>query len=220
MQRRKEEASDYRYFPEPDLVPVVVDAAWLERTRGGLGELPAAQRQRLKADFGLSAYDAGVLTNQGRAVVEYFEAVASKSGDAKAAANWVINKCLQWFKVQQFAGAGPLPITASNLAELISTQKSGLTKHVAEQLFDVMLQEGLSVKDAMTKLGIKAGVSEEELLGIVRKAIAGNPKAVADFKKGKAAAAQAIKGSIMRETKGTVKPDLVQQLLQQELEKV
>lgn len=220
IQRRKEEASDYRYFPEPDLAPIVVDAPWLERTRASMGELPAAQRQRLVATHGLSEYDAGVLTRQGRAVVAYFEEVAKASGDAKAAANWVINKCLQWFKTQKGPGAGPLPIQSANLAELIRTQKAGLTKQVAEQLYDVMVSDGKSVQDAMAQLGIKAGVSEDELLGIVRKAISANPKAVADFKKGKTAAAQAIKGNVMKETKGTAKPDLVQQLILQELEKV
>lgn len=219
IQRRKEEASDYRYFPEPDLAPIVVDEAWLQRTRDSLGELPAAQRQRLVAAHGLSDYDAGVLTRQGRAAVAYFEEVAKASGDAKAAANWVINKCLQWFKTQKEAGTGPLPTQSANLAELIRTQKAGLTKQVAEKLFDVMVSDGKSVQEAMAQLDIKAGVSEDELLGIVRKAISANPKAVADFKKGKTAAAQAIKGNVMKETKGTAKPDLVQQLILQELEK-
>src|SRR5947209_7573656 len=85
VQRRKEEASDYRYFPDPDLVPVVVDAAWREGVRAGLGELPAAQRVRLQGQYGLSAYDAGVLTRQGRAFTKYFEEVAALCGDAKEA---------------------------------------------------------------------------------------------------------------------------------------
>src|SRR5262249_41812081 len=83
IQRRKEEASDYRYFPDPDLVPVVVDDARQERTRASLGELPAAQRARLQRDYGLSAYDAGVLTREGRPLVAYFEETARLSGDAK-----------------------------------------------------------------------------------------------------------------------------------------
>src|SRR4029079_7774854 len=95
IQRRKEEASDYRYFPDPDLVPVQVDAAWKERVRAGLGELPAAQLQRLQSQYGLSAYDAEVLSRQGRAFVAYFEEVARLSGDPKAACNWTTNQVLQ-----------------------------------------------------------------------------------------------------------------------------
>src|SRR5262249_591090 len=98
VQRRKEEASDYRYFPEPDLVPGVVDDAWLERARIEMGELPAAQRVRLVQQYGLSPYDAGVLTGQGRTLVAYFEEVARHCGDAKAASNWVTNKVLATLK--------------------------------------------------------------------------------------------------------------------------
>src|SRR5262249_6487357 len=94
VQRRKEEASDYRYFPEPDLVPVEVDEAWLNRVRETLGELPAAQRARLQSQYGLSAYDAGVLTRQGRKFVAYFEEAARLCGDAKAACNWAANDVL------------------------------------------------------------------------------------------------------------------------------
>src|SRR5438132_4349908 len=91
-QRRKEEAADYRYFPEPDLVPVMVDDAWLAQARAEMGELPAQQRARLVRQYGLSEYDAGVLTRQGRALVAYFEEVARLSGDPKAACNRVTNQ--------------------------------------------------------------------------------------------------------------------------------
>src|SRR5437870_1081985 len=92
VQRRKEEASDYRYFPEPDLVPVEVDDAWVERIRSQLGEFPAALRKRLQDQYGLSAYDAAVITSQGRAFAGYFEQVAGLCGDAKEASNWMTNQ--------------------------------------------------------------------------------------------------------------------------------
>src|SRR5438876_604243 len=95
VQRRKEEASDYRYFPEPDLVPVEVDGAWVERIGSQLGELPAIQRQRLEKQYGLSAYDAGVISRQGRAFARYFEETAQLSGDASEAKNWLTNEVLQ-----------------------------------------------------------------------------------------------------------------------------
>jgi aspartyl-tRNA(Asn)/glutamyl-tRNA(Gln) amidotransferase subunit B len=95
VQRRKEEASDYRYFPEPDLVPVVVDQPWLARLRAELPELPAARRERFQTQYQLSAYDASVIVSQGLAFADYFEKVAQLTGDAKAAANWCTNQVLQ-----------------------------------------------------------------------------------------------------------------------------
>jgi aspartyl-tRNA(Asn)/glutamyl-tRNA(Gln) amidotransferase subunit B len=219
VQRRKEEASDYRYFPDPDLVPVVVDDAWLQRTRAETGELPAAIRLRLGEQYGLSPYDAGVLTQQGRAVVAYFEEVARLSGEPKAACNWVANRVLATLKETK-ADLGKFPLSASRLADLIREQKStGLNKQVAEEVYSRMLESGCSARQAMDQLGIKPPADAGELVEIVRRAIAGNPKAVADFKKGKAAAAQSIKGAVMRETRGTAKPDLVHQILMEELQK-
>ena len=99
VQRRKEEASDYRYFPEPDLVPVVVDDAWLERARAEMGELPAAQRVRLSEQYGLSAYDAGVLTRQGPDAGRLLRGGGPAAcGDAKAACNWITNQVLATLK--------------------------------------------------------------------------------------------------------------------------
>ena len=118
VQRRKEEAADYRYFPEPDLVPVVVDPAWIEGVKAGMGELPAAQRQRLAAAYGLSTYDASVLTSQGRGLVAYFEHVAKESGDSKAACNWVTNRVLQTLNERKIEIAA-FPVAATTLAELL-----------------------------------------------------------------------------------------------------
>ncbi|MBX7103875.1 MAG: Asp-tRNA(Asn)/Glu-tRNA(Gln) amidotransferase subunit GatB [Gemmataceae bacterium] len=213
IQRRKEEASDYRYFPEPDLVPVTVDDAYLEEARAALGELPIAQRARLKSDFGLSVYDADVLVRQGRASVTYFEAVAAGSGDAKAAVNWIANKLLQTDGAME-------KIPAERLVGLLREQKSrGLTKQIAEQVFDSMLADGEDAATVIGKLGITA-VDELTLVDIIRKAIEANPKAVEDYKKGKVAAAQRIKGAVMKETKGAVKPDTVDAMLATELAKL
>ena len=218
VQRRKEEEADYRYFPEPDLVPVTVDEPALAQARTAMGELPALQRERLKTQYALSPYDAGVLTSQGRTVVAYFEAVAKDCGDAKAACNWISNKLLASAKAD--ANASPFALKAVDLAGLIvEQQKMGLTKAVAEEVFDLMLAEGLGPKEAIERKGIKA-VEGGALVEIVRKAIAANPKAVADFKKGKAAAANSIKGAVMKETKGAAKPEVVQQILMEELAKV
>jgi aspartyl-tRNA(Asn)/glutamyl-tRNA(Gln) amidotransferase subunit B len=218
VQRRKEEAADYRYFPEPDLVPVVVNAEWLERVRAETGELPAAQRVRLAKDYGLSAYDAGVLTRQGRATVSYFEDVARRTGDAKAASNWITNRVLATLKERK-QEIQDYPLTAERLAGLIAEQKAaGLNKQAAEEVYAHMLESGGTAKEAVARLGIQA-VDAGALAEIVRRAIAANPKAVAEYKKGKAAAANSFMGPVMRETKGAAKADVVQRLILEELQK-
>ncbi len=219
VQRRKEEASDYRYFPEPDLVPVDVDAAWLDRVRASLGELPAAQRQRLQQQYDLSDYDSGVITSQGRAFVSYFEQVAQLCGDAAEAKNWLTNDVLQTLNERKLA-IGAFLISAGPLADLLKEVKStGLNKQRAREVYGEMLATGGSAKDAVEKLGFKVVGDESQLLEIVRRAIAANPKAVTDFKKGKVKALDALKGAVMRETKGMAKTELVQRLLMQELQK-
>jgi aspartyl-tRNA(Asn)/glutamyl-tRNA(Gln) amidotransferase subunit B len=218
IQRRKEEASDYRYFPEPDLVPVTVSAARVEEIKTGLGELPAAQRTRLQSQYGLSAYDAGVLCRQGRAFVVYFENVAKSCGDAKEACNWATNEVLQTLNERKLVIAD-FPIHADTLGGLIGEIKAtGLNKQRAREVYAAMLT-GSSAKEAMNKLGFQVVADEGQLRELIRRAIAANAKAVADFKKGKTKAADAIKGAVMRETKGMAKTDLVQKLLLEELEK-
>jgi aspartyl-tRNA(Asn)/glutamyl-tRNA(Gln) amidotransferase subunit B len=219
LQRRKEEAADYRYFPEPDLVPVVIDAAWLDHIRAGMGELPADQRRRLQEQYHLSDYDAGVITSQGRAFVSYFEELARLGGDANEAKNWVTNEVLQTLNEQKI-DIRDFIISAEGLAGLIKEIKAtGLNKQRAREVYAAMLTEGLSVTKAIEKLGFKVVADENQLLEIVRRAIASNPKAAADYKKGKLKAADAIKGAVMRETKGMAKTEVVQQLVMQELQK-
>jgi aspartyl-tRNA(Asn)/glutamyl-tRNA(Gln) amidotransferase subunit B len=219
VQRRKEEASDYRYFPEPDLVPIVVDAAQLDRIRAGMGELPAVGRQRLQTQYQLSAYDAGVITSQGRAFVAYFEELAKQSGDAAEAKNWLSNDVMQTLNERKI-DLKTFPIRADSLAELIKEAKAtGLNKQRAREVYATMLAGGISARQAIDKLGIKVVADEGQLREIVRKAIAANPKAAADFKKGKVKAADAIKGAVMRETKGQANTELVQKILMEELQK-
>jgi aspartyl-tRNA(Asn)/glutamyl-tRNA(Gln) amidotransferase subunit B len=219
VQRRKEEASDYRYFPEPDLVPVTVDAARIEQVRAGLGELPAAQRARLQQQYGLSAYDAGVLTQQGRSFTRYFEEVARLCGDAKAASNWTTNQVLQTLNERKLS-IGTFPLSAAALADLIKrVQNTGLNMQRAREVYAHMIATGAGAEQAIDALGFKVVADEGQLVEIVRRAIAANPKAVADYKKGKIKAADAIKGAVMRETKGMAKTEAVQQILLQELQK-
>jgi aspartyl-tRNA(Asn)/glutamyl-tRNA(Gln) amidotransferase subunit B len=220
VQRRKEEASDYRYFPEPDLVPVEIDEAWLNRVRATLGELPAAQRARVQSQYGLSEYDAGVLTRQGRAFVAYFEAAAAASGDAKAVANWATNEVLSSLndRKQELAD---FPITAERLAGLVKEVKTaGLNKQRARDVYSHMLEQNAEAAKAIAALGFKAVADEGAIRTLVQKAIAANPQAVTDYKAGKTRAADRIKGFVMKETKGMANTAMVQQFLEEELGKV
>ncbi len=222
VQRRKEEASDYRYFPEPDLVPIVVDRAWRERVQAEMGELPAAMRLRLVDRYGLSEYDAGVLTLQGRVAVGYFEEVAKICGDAKAACNWVTNTILASLnetKEEFSAFVARSGLTGERLGGLIAEQKAaGFNKQAAEAIYRHMIEAQVDAKTAIEKLGVKA-LDSETLVAIVRRAVAANPKAVADYKSGKTKAAQAIKGAVMRETKGAAKAEVVEQLIVEAIQK-
>jgi aspartyl-tRNA(Asn)/glutamyl-tRNA(Gln) amidotransferase subunit B len=220
VQRRKEEASDYRYFPDPDLIPVTVSTEQLDAVRKQMGELPSAQRARLPAQYGLSPYDAGVLSSHGRALVAYFEEAAKSCGDAKEACNWVTNDLLQALHDRKI-DVKSCPLSASGLGGLIAEVKSsGMNKQRAREVFAEMFTSGSSAKDAIAKLGIKVVSDAGELRAIVQRAIAANAKAVTDYKKGKTKAADAIKGAVMRETKGSARMDEVQKLLLEELEKM
>jgi aspartyl-tRNA(Asn)/glutamyl-tRNA(Gln) amidotransferase subunit B len=218
-QRRKEEAEDYRYFPDPDLVPVAVDTAWLDRVRAELGELPAALRSRLENQYGLSRYDAEVLTSQGRAVAGYFEEVARVCGDAKAACNQVTNQVLATLNERKLA-IRDFPIPAARLGELIVEQKAaGLNRQLADQVYRRMLENGCSAREAIAAEGIEVVSDTGQLVEMVRRAIAANPKAAADFKKGKVKAADSIKGAVMRETKGRARADVLDRIVREELER-
>jgi aspartyl-tRNA(Asn)/glutamyl-tRNA(Gln) amidotransferase subunit B len=173
----------------------------------------------LQAQYGLSAYDASVLTRQGRAFTAYFEETARLSGDAKAASNWTTNEVLASLNERK-QGLADFPLTAAALAELIQqVQATGLNKQRAREVYARMLETGAPAAKAIDELGFKVVADTGQLAEIVRRAIAANPKAVADFKKGKLKAADAIKGAVMRETKGMARTEAVQQILMEELQK-
>src|SRR5262249_21285951 len=155
-------------------------------------------------------YDVGVLTRQGRALVAYFEEVARLSGDAKAACNWVTNQVLATLNEKKI-DIGSFSLSVARLAELIvEVRNSGMPVQRSREVYTRMIETGESAKQAMEALGIKVLGDADVLSEIVARAVAANPKAVADFKKGKTKATDAIKGAVMRETKGMARMELVQ----------
>jgi len=193
-QRHKEESSDYRYFPEPDLVPVTVTAAEVEQVRAELGELPAALRTRLESTYGITPYDSDVLVNQGSELVAYFIALAEAAGDGKTAANWMQQDVLRELNAQGLS-IDKFPLPAAKLAELIALVKKGgidLTR-AREVVFVEMLASGKSAADVLRDKGIER-VDESELEALARELLAANPKILADIKQGTTKAAGALIG--------------------------
>lgn len=219
VQRHKEEAADYRYFPEPDLVPVVVSEAELAAAKASMGELPAQQRKRLQAaPFSLSAYDAGVLTAKGRKMVAYYEQVTAAVGDGKQVSNRLSDLVMGALnerkeEIDQF------PVTAPKFAEFMKATATA-NQQDRRDVFKHILEHGTDAATAMAKLGIKSAADFDEgaLRQAVKDAIAANPQALDDFKKGKTAAANRIKGHVMKTNKGAPN-DVVQKLLEEELAK-
>jgi aspartyl-tRNA(Asn)/glutamyl-tRNA(Gln) amidotransferase subunit B len=209
-QRSKEESSDYRYFPDPDLVPVTVMAAEVDAVRESLGELPAALRARLVDGYGLSDYDADVLVNQGRAVADYFLEVAETSGDPKAAANWVTQNVLRQLKetdgaIEQFG------VSAKALAGLITAAAEGrLPSTRAAEAFGVMFQKRCDVGAAIAELKVER-VDESAVVALVAELLAENPKTAADIRGGKLQAAGSLIGQAKKRNPN-VDPNRVREL--------
>ena len=197
-QRSKEESSDYRYFPDPDLVPVTVTEAEVEQVRASLGELPAALRTRLEQTYGITPYDADVLVNQGRPLVDYYIEVAKTCGDGKTAANWIQQDVLRWLNDRQVQIAA-YPVRPQTLGELIGKVRGGAfeTSRGREVLVG-MVGSNKSLAEAIADLGIQA-VDESALIELCRKLVAANPKIVAEVKEGKLKGVGALIGQAKKE---------------------
>ncbi|MGE0607209.1 MAG: Asp-tRNA(Asn)/Glu-tRNA(Gln) amidotransferase subunit GatB [Pirellulales bacterium] len=192
-QRHKEESSDYRYFPEPDLVPVRVTPAEIEAVRAALGELPAALRTRLETTHGLTPYHSDVLVNQGRPLVDYFLELAAICGDSEAANNWTQQDVMRTLKEQSIP-IDKFPLTPAVLGDLLKRVAAGdLNTSRAREVFIEMVATGHSAEQVMQAQGI-AKVDESALVELCRELIAANPKLVADIQAGKLQAAGAFVG--------------------------
>jgi aspartyl-tRNA(Asn)/glutamyl-tRNA(Gln) amidotransferase subunit B len=217
VQRHKEEAADYRYFPEPDLVPVIVSTKQMDEIKAAMGELPQAARIRLQQQYRLTPYDAEVFVSKGRAMVSYFETVATIVGDGKAAANRISDLVFPAMTDRK-QEISEFPISAERYGEFIK-KTAALNKQDRVDLFAYILDTNATVDAAMEKTGITpVAFDDAALRTAVRTAIAANPKAVADFKSGKDAAKMAIVGHVMKNNKGAPN-DLVRKLVDDELTK-
>ena len=219
--RSKEVANDYRYFPEPDLLPVVLDDAWIEEIRAGLPELPVEKRQRFEAQYSLGAYDAGVLSAS-RPLADYFETVASGCGDAKLAANWVQVELLGQLNRNDL-GLVDSPVSAEALAGLLQRiQDNSISGKIAKQVFEAMWQGEGSADEVIEARGLKQVSDSGELEAMVARVVADSPDQVAQYRaadKGKRKKLVGyFVGQVMKLSRGQANPKMVNDLLAQALD--
>jgi aspartyl-tRNA(Asn)/glutamyl-tRNA(Gln) amidotransferase subunit B len=215
--RSKEYAHDYRYFPEPDLVPLRLDAAWVAGIRTALPELPRVRRQRFVSQYGLPAYDAAILT-QSRALAEYYEAAARGHANPKAISNWIMSELLRELGGDDEAAIAGSPISPAHLAQLVSLIDDGtISGKIAKDVFVRMLGSGEDPATIVRREGLTQVADTGALQALVDQAIAANPKAVADFKHGKTVAAKALVGQVMKASGGKANPAMVDRLVQEKL---
>jgi len=219
--RSKEVANDYRYFPEPDLLPVVLSEADIEAIRGELPELPRARRERFCADYGLSPYDAGVLTDE-RATADYFEDVVAACGDAKLAANWVQVELLGALNAADL-GIGASPVGAARLGGLIRRIKDGtISGRIAKEVFEAMWNGEGDADAIIESRGLRQVSDSGALEALVDAVITANPEQVAQYRAAEPAKRKKLTGffvgQIMKASKGQANPRMVNELLLARLE--
>jgi aspartyl-tRNA(Asn)/glutamyl-tRNA(Gln) amidotransferase subunit B len=214
--RSKEHAHDYRYFPEPDLVPLLVSESWLSRIRETVPELPAARRARFIESYGLRPYDAEVLTAT-RAMSEYFEEASKVSGDPRATANWVMGDLAGSLKSDS-REITESPVTAENLGRLVALIAQGkINGKLAKEIFPKMFETGQPPEAIMEREGLSQ-ISDEGALGkIIDEVVAGNPKQVEQYRGGKTAVIGFLVGQVMKASRGQADPAAVNKLLREKL---
>ena len=215
--RSKEQAHDYRYFPEPDLVPLHISRAWLDRVKSEMPELPAVKRKRFVEEIGLSEYDAGVLTAT-REISDYYERATSASGDAKITANWVMGDLAAMLKAAE-KDIGESPISPENLGALVTLIGKGeLSGKLAKDIFPKMFASGDSAQAIMDREGLRQISDTGALEKIVDDVLAANPKQVEQYKAGKIAVIGFLVGQAMKASCGQAAPGTVNDLLKKKLD--
>jgi aspartyl-tRNA(Asn)/glutamyl-tRNA(Gln) amidotransferase subunit B len=215
--RSKEYAHDYRYFPEPDLVPLKLDAAFVDGIKKALPELPRQSRERFVSQYGLPAYDAELLT-QSHALAEYFEAVVRAGAVPKTASNWIMSELLRVVSGDDEHAIRESPVPPAHLAGLIKLiDDATISGKIAKDVFEKMVQSKEDAATIVRREGLTQVADTAALGAIVDQVIAANPRAVADFKAGKTAAAKSLVGQVMKATQGKASPGVVNQLIDAKL---
>jgi aspartyl-tRNA(Asn)/glutamyl-tRNA(Gln) amidotransferase subunit B len=215
--RSKEYAHDYRYFPEPDLVPLAIPKAWIEEVRTTLPELPQERRARFVREYGLPDYDAAILTSS-RALAGYYERVVKAFPEPKIASNWVMVELLgQLNKEGREITDSPIP--PAGLAALLAlVQRGTISGKIAKSVFEEMYRTGKPAETIIKEQGLTQISDQEELRGIVLSVLAQHPGPVADYRKGKVQSFTFLVGAVMKATRGKANPKAVNEILRACLE--
>ena len=215
--RSKEDAADYRYFPDPDLPPLVIAPAWVDQVRAGMTELPRVMAQRFASQYGLSDYDATALT-QSRSIAIYFESAARACGQPKLAGNWITGELARRLNAADL-GIEQAPVSAAQLGALITRIQDGtISNNAARQVFDALWSgQGTQVDALIEAKGLRQLNDSSALEGIVDTVIAANAKNVAEYRAGNAKALNALVGQIMKGSAGKANPQQVNELLKAKL---
>jgi len=217
--RSKEDAHDYRYFPDPDLPPLVIEPVRIERVKASLPELPAAMQARFAADFGLSAYDAAQLTSS-LETARYFEAVVAAAGPAQAkpAANWVMGEVAARLNREEKSIAAS-PVSSAQLAGVLArVADNTISNTIARKVFEALWNgEGESADAIIEAQGLKQVTDASAIEPIIDEVLAANPQSVAEFKAGKEKAFNALVGQVMKASRGKASPAQVNELLKKKL---
>ncbi|MFM2065447.1 MAG: Asp-tRNA(Asn)/Glu-tRNA(Gln) amidotransferase subunit GatB [Pseudomonadota bacterium] len=216
MMRSKEDAHDYRYFPDPDLPPLLIEPAWVDAVRAAMPELPGALAERLQVDYGLPAYDAAMMTAS-RATADYFQAAVAAGGAAKPVANWLMGELARRLNAQEL-GIEASPVGAVQLGKLVSRIADGtISNNAARQVFDALWTSGGEVDALIDSLGLRQMSDSSALEAIIAQVVAANAKSVEEYRAGKDKAFNALVGQVMKASKGKANPAQVNELLKQAL---
>ncbi|CAM4492812.1 Asp-tRNA(Asn)/Glu-tRNA(Gln) amidotransferase subunit GatB [Paenibacillus phoenicis] len=210
--RGKEEAHDYRYFPDPDLVTLHIDQEWKDRIRASIPELPDARKARYTSEYGLPEYDAGVITSS-KALADLFESSLEYTKDAKAVSNWIMGDLLGYLNSNSLE-LSDVKLTGQGLGEMIGLLEKGtISSKIAKTVFKEMLQSGKLPQQIVEEQGLVQISDEGAIMAIVQEVVANNPASVEDYKAGKEKAIGFLVGQVMKQSKGKANPGLVNKLL-------
>ena len=214
--RSKEWAHDYRYFPEPDLLPLEIEEKWIEELKAKLPELPQARCQRFIREYSLPPYDAGVLTDS-KELADYFEECLKSFPQPKQVSNWIMGEFLRLLKEENIT-VEKVKVNPTQISKLLKYLKKGtISGKLAKVIFEEMFKTGREAKEIIKLQGLKQITNEKSLRKVIEEVLEQNPQAVSDFKKGKGKALGYLVGELMKKTKGKANPGLVNKLLREKL---
>ncbi|MFV9511448.1 Asp-tRNA(Asn)/Glu-tRNA(Gln) amidotransferase subunit GatB [Tepidibacillus sp. LV47] len=214
--RGKEEAHDYRYFPDPDLVEIIIDEEWINRMKEELPELPDVRKERYIHQYGLPVYDAEILTSS-KDLADFFEATLEYTQDAKAVSNWIMGELLKYLNAENLT-INESKVTPKGLGELIQLiEKGTISIKIGKTVFREMLESGKAPKTIVEEKGLVQITDESAIAAIVDQVIANHPQVVEDYRNGKEKAMGFLVGQVMKETKGKANPAIVNKLILERL---